>query len=124
MANPDEGEVEFVAKGNTYILSYPNRTLRSIEKQLKKPIGKLLADMQAGASVTELVTIFYAGLHQHHPKITEDEAADLVLMGQLLKLVNDGLLLAMGAEGPAASAANGDARPLEPSRGASTGSVN
>lgn len=114
MANPDEGEVGFSVKGTNYTLSYPNRTLRAIEKRLKRPIGKVLRDLQEGASTEEIVAIFFLGLHRHHPDLTEEQAEDLLLMGEVMRLVTDGLSLAMGSSEPAdAPAADGDsgARP-------------
>lgn len=94
MANPDEGEVGFTAKGEAWTISYNNRTLRTLEALLNTTTGKLLTELQSGASITTLSKVFWHGLKNHHNGIGENEACDLVKPGRMVKLVGQALELA------------------------------
>jgi hypothetical protein len=90
MANPEEGQLEFKAKGKTWVLSLSNRGIRSIEARLKRPWGKILSDMSSSAAIDDHLAIFTSALRENHKvaDIKDDEIVDLVGPGQLIKLNN------------------------------------
>lgn len=127
MANPDEGEVSFKAKGKEYTFCFSSRSLRVIEAHFKKPIGKVIADFGDSVSQDDLFILFVNGLKLHHPDIKDDEADVLLRPALMMKVVDEALTLAFrsdGDEAPSSQKPNGAAgSPQLPSQEASTGSA-
>lgn len=90
MANPEEGQLEFKAKGKTWVLSLSNRCIRTIESRLKRPWGKILSDMSTSAAIDDHLAIFTAALRENHKPadIKDDDIIDLLGPGRLIKLNN------------------------------------
>jgi hypothetical protein len=90
MANPEEGQFGFKAKGKDWTASLSNRAIRQLEKQLKKPIAKLLGDMAGGASIDDHLAVLAVALRQHHKaeEISDEDVVDLLRPGDLFRVVN------------------------------------
>jgi hypothetical protein len=114
MANPVEGQVEFQAGGETYTLELTTRAERALQKKMKRPMGKLIEALSEG-DVDALIAIFHAAFEKHHPKVTEDEAMDLVRPMQLRDLVSELLKVTYPAD---------DVDPPKPDQTVETGSAN
>lgn len=91
MANPHQGEVEFV--GHT--LCYTSRAWAVLESKFDCSMQGVLTKFQDEAEIRteDVITLIWAGLRPRHPDITEDEAAAL--------LDDVGIQAAIGAAGEA-----------------------
>lgn len=81
MANPHKGEVEFEAGGERYKLSYSFNALAEMEEAMDRPLDEIMAMLlpPAGERVksprlTDLRVMFWAGLLDHRPETTMDDA--------------------------------------------------
>lgn len=88
MSNPHEGQVSFDAAGKKWTLELTNRAERALQKKLKRPIRKILTDLEAG-DVDDILALFVEGLQKHQPGTTEEAAIDLVRPRELRQLVTD-----------------------------------
>lgn len=100
MANPHKGEVTLTVGNVVYTLTFNANVLCSIEQQLGKGIVgiyKELFDME-GMSITAARAALYCALKKQHPKITLDQAGDMIIdaggMAKVLPLIGEGMRLA------------------------------
>lgn len=77
MANPVKGEVGFEVDDKTYTLLLDINALCIVEERLGiKSITEL--EFGEGMSIRTIRSIFWAGLQEHHPDLTEKEAGRLM----------------------------------------------
>ncbi|MFC5371398.1 hypothetical protein ACFPIF_02465 [Brevundimonas faecalis] len=109
MANPLKGEVQFTAGENSYTLAFPINSIITLEEHLGFGVTQLGVQMQDGARMGMIRTMFWAGLIAHHHVSEEDtgEIIDLVGITESADLVGRALALAM----PSARGAKGTGRP-------------
>lgn len=88
MSNPNEGQVQFETGGKRWTLEITNRTERALQSKLKRPMAKVIGDLQSG-DADVMVAVFLEGLQKHHPGTTEDTAIDLVRPRELRRLVTE-----------------------------------
>ena len=106
MANKQKGEVKFVAAGQHYVLRFSNNALCELEDATGRGALEVAADLQgAGDDNTKIRfktvrTLFWAGLTDHHPDLTEKDAGNILqdlglekafpLIGEAFQLVFGG----------------------------------
>lgn len=80
MANPHRGEVGFDADGKEWLLRYSTNALCTLEDDLDISTGELVEKMQqpSGVRMSTLRAVFWAGLQDHHPEVTKEQAGDLM----------------------------------------------
>ena len=80
MANVNRGEVALKVGDSDYVLKYSANALCDPEAVLKMPIVEitdLMSDPKK-ISMTTVRAMLWAGLKSHHPKITLDQAGDMI----------------------------------------------
>lgn len=80
MTNPHKGDVGLEVGGRSYTLRYSHLALVKLEKQLDRPMARLLRDFEdhQNMRIGTIVALLWAGLQKHHPEITFEAAADLL----------------------------------------------
>jgi hypothetical protein len=80
MANKQRGEVGFEADGVRYALLYSVNALCTLEDQLGEGVMKLDRFMSDPENLRFKVlrTIFWAGLSERHPDVTEHDAGNIM----------------------------------------------
>jgi hypothetical protein len=84
VTNPQKGDVTFEAGNKSYTLRYSHLALVKLEKLLDKGLMKIMREIDTWREnpddmrVGMVVALLWAGLQKHHPKITVDEAAELL----------------------------------------------
>jgi len=118
MANANRGEVSFRVDGKEYTLRYSTNALCELEDKLDLGIHEI-AQRLANKETLRLKmvrAVLWAGLRDHHPDLTIEEAGELVSkagMVDLLDKVGEAFTRSFGggegteARPPAASAASG-----------------
>jgi hypothetical protein len=79
MANPNRGEIEYQCDGTTYKLSLSTNALAELQELTgmnPTKIGRALEP--ENYSVPIIKAVFWAALRDHQPKITMDDAANLL----------------------------------------------
>jgi len=78
--NPKRGDVSFEAGGKTYTLRYNHRALVKLETALGKGLMQVIAEMGKPDTMRlgTTVALLWAGLQQHHPEMTQDQAIDIL----------------------------------------------
>lgn len=105
MANPLKGEVQFTAGEHSFTLAFPINSIIALEDRLGFGVTQLGNQMQDGARMGMIRTMFWAGLIAHHD-VSEEDAGDLIdLVGitESADLVGRALALAMPSKGGAKS---------------------
>lgn len=109
MVNPVKGEVAFTVEGGaTYTVQFTIDAICTLENLLDKSIGQIAGQIATGRIGT-IRAALWAGLRQHHPKLTIFEAGELmpVIEGRkAVEIVGEALEKAFGkseaaSEGPA-----------------------
>lgn len=78
--NPHKGEVTLEAGGQTYTLRLAANALVIAEELLDKGVAEI-ADMLSDADGFRLGTaraLLFAGLREHHPKMTIEDAGEII----------------------------------------------
>lgn len=82
MANPHKGDVPFLVGDKTYTLRYSHLALVKLEEQTNKPVVEVMRELEnakdGNIRIKTIVSIIWAGLQKHHPKMTFEDAADLL----------------------------------------------
>jgi hypothetical protein len=81
-------------EGKEYNLEYNNRQLFAIEKQIDKPIIKILQDEDELGKLSTMYTIIYCGIKE---TITFDYFIDNLELTVVNTIIEDALKLVMGA---------------------------
>ena len=122
MANPHKGEIAFLAGGVEYTFRLGTYAMVILERRTKMPVQKFLERPKMDWGAEDMLSLFYAGLYQHH-KLSDEQVADI-----MDDLGADGLgnliVEAMAASGlsgnPTREGANGSANPPEARAGIGT----
>lgn len=110
MHNPVKGEVGFTVGDERYVLVFSMNALCVLEDALDMSLNEIGAKMTAGARMSFLRTVFWAGLIENRPDMTELKAGDI--MGEIgVGKVGDLIGRAFTSAFPKAEAATGAARP-------------
>ncbi len=116
MSNLQTGAVRVQALGKLYTLQFTINALCILEAELgandTMDIQKMIGDRP---SITALRTLFWAGLQEHQPQSTKEEAGrviDAVGLVQATEAMTTALMAAMGTMAPGGAAA-----PLAPAAG-------
>lgn len=74
-------DVQFEAGGKTYSLRYTIGAIVTIENRLNKSFGQLAEDMQDPKTlrIGTVREMLHAGLKYHHPRISLEDAGELML---------------------------------------------
>jgi hypothetical protein len=79
MANPLKGDIGFTVNGTEYTLRLTNNVRCELDKMLGEGLLAVLSRWaEAKWTDTELRTIFWGALKTRHPRITPQEAGDLI----------------------------------------------
>jgi hypothetical protein len=79
MANPIKGEVPLEINGQRYIFVLGTYGLASLERRMKTSFVKVFERAQRGEwGIDDVLAVLHAGLLRHHPRMTEQEVADLI----------------------------------------------
>jgi len=110
MHNPVKGEVGFMVDDERYVLVFSINALCALEDALDMSVSDIGARMTAGMRMSFLRTVFWAGLIDRRPDLTEREAGDILTA---VGAAEAGSLIAQAftAAFPKAEAATGAARP-------------
>lgn len=110
MQNPVRGEVGFTVADQHYVLLFSINALCALEDALDMSVSDIGAKMTAGMRMSFLRTVFWAGLIDRRPALTELQAGDIL---SELGAAEAGALIAQAftAAFPKAEAATGVARP-------------
>lgn len=133
MANPDR-EQHFEAGGQQYTLVFGNRALRIVERELGRPFGQIIMELQAAdegqldlskLSISDLTTLLWAGLQLNHPNLNleaVDDIIDELGFTQAFELMGEAFSLAFPApeENPQGNGNRAQRRALANGTGAST----
>jgi hypothetical protein len=76
--NPIKGEVGFEVEGQPHTLQYTINSLCVLEDKLNMSVGEIGQRMSADMRLGFLRTVFWAGLQEHHPDITERDAGEMI----------------------------------------------
>ena len=75
LANPIRGQVGFEADGESFLLSYSVNALVTLENELGMKVAEIGATLFSdGAALGSVRTVFWAGLLDHQPQVTETAA--------------------------------------------------
>lgn len=113
MTNPEKGEIAFEANGTTYTLQFTIDAICTLEGLLDKSIFQISA-LLAANRVTAVRAALWAGLLTHHPKITVQQAGNLLPVLKVdgaITMIGKALEAAFGAE---EAASEGEASPPTP----------
>ena len=80
MANPHKGDVALNVAGKIYTLRYSHAALVKLEQSLDKGLMRIMDELSNPQEmrIGTVVSMLWAGLQKHHPKMTFDDAADLL----------------------------------------------
>ena len=111
-ANPQTGVVSFDVSGEAYRLQFTIDAICTLEDLLDKSVADIGVQMARGR-IGAVRAALWAGLREHHPKVTLKEAGDLLTTpelkaGKAVELIGQALKLAFGNDEPAA---DGEAGP-------------
>lgn len=98
MAVALKGEADVAVSSGTFTLAYTFRAAASLEASFGKPFPKIIEDMQASQSITDLTAVLAAGLKKHHPDLSLDQVGDLITMAEA-GIWAEALGKAIGGEG-------------------------
>lgn len=101
-ANPETGVVSFEASGETYRLQFTIDAICTLEDLLDKSVADIGVQMARGRIGT-IRAALWAGLREHHPKVTLREAGDLLTDpglkgGRSVEFIGQALKLAFGED--------------------------
>lgn len=99
-ANPETGVVSFDASGEAYRLQFSIDAICTLEDLLDKSVADIGVQMARGR-IGAIRAALWAGLREHHPKVTLQEAGDLLTDpalkgGKVVELIGQALKLAFG----------------------------
>jgi hypothetical protein len=120
--NPLRGEVSFEADGVPMTLVFSIDSLCVLEDRLDMSVSAIGQKMSEDMRIGFLRSVFWAGLREHHPEISEREAGELITavgaqeVGALI-----GAAFSLAFTPPTKGAANGADRPRKAARAAGTG---
>jgi len=77
MATTHNQKVQFEAAGRMYTLVYSINALCALEAKVGQSISRIFFDL-GNIGISTMRTVFWAGLQQHHPEISENEAGRLM----------------------------------------------
>lgn len=127
MANPHKGPVEFEAGSDRYVLSYSFNALAEMEAALDRPLDEIMAmllpsagDQVKSPRLTDLRVMFWAGLLDHRPETTIEDAKRILSHMAPLdvgRLIGEAYARAM----PQAETSGDDSRPPMPDQTNGTG---
>jgi hypothetical protein len=95
MANKHKGELLFTSDDKSYTMSFTINALIDLDDALgvEDAVGTLMSSGKA--TVKQYRTMFFTALRHHHPEIKDEkEAANLVTLGQMMKLLTEAIVLA------------------------------
>jgi hypothetical protein len=125
VSNPLKGEVEFEADGKTYTLRYSADAICNLEEKAGRGFPVIAGElMDPDTTSLRLVRMaIWAGLREHHPDITLQQAGELILAAGGMKTMMERFDQALRLAFPDIAAQSGDgARPPTPDQTpASTG---
>lgn len=115
MANAIKGEVAFDLAGEPFTLVYSINALCVLEERLNMGVSEIGAKMGDEPRLGFIRTLFWAGLQDHHPALTETRAGEII--GEITpqragELIGEAFLKAF----PQAEAANASPRPRRAGR--------
>jgi hypothetical protein len=121
MANPIAGEIAFEAQGEAYVLCYDFNALCALEALFgDQSIVEIAAKIGDGMKLTDLRTIFAAGLRHEQGPVAEMAAGVIIgAIGPTLAATK--MAEAMSAAFPKEAAPKGGARPPKPAKAGGTG---
>jgi hypothetical protein len=104
-ANPETGVVSFEASGEAYRLQFSIDAICTLEDLLDKSVADIGVQMARGRIGT-IRAALWAGLREHHPKVTLKDAGELLTepalkAGKAAELIGQALMLAFGEQEPA-----------------------
>lgn len=110
MTNPHKGEVSFDVDGTSYTLRFSIDALIAVEDAFDMPFAEVGAMLEgAGRRIRPVRALFWHGLRDRHPEITEAQAGELLTRLTLnagLELVVRAVRAAFGISDDAAEAAS------------------
>lgn len=78
MANGVKGEVGFAVDGANYVLRFGVNTLIELEDDLGQEVDEIIAVIKSGPGLKVWRKLFWFGLHERHPDVTEAAAGALM----------------------------------------------
>jgi hypothetical protein len=78
MANKLKGEVGFDVDGARYTLAFSINALCELEEKLGGAVVDLGTMMTGGKRFSTMRSVFWCGLTEHHPELTEKEAGKIM----------------------------------------------
>ena len=116
--NKLKGEVAFEAGGESYRMVYSINALCVLEDRMGKPVQEIGALLGGAVGMADLRAIFWAGLVEYQPNLTETEAGSLMArldsgLQSAVELIREAFAAAFG---PAKSAEGKVVRPPRPAR--------
>jgi hypothetical protein len=118
------GGVPFDAAGEAYVLRFSVSALMTLEDKFDKSTQEVLAMMEGGR-VKTMRTIFWAGLRDFTPDITEDQAGEVMTaigIEEASALLTRAMVKAFPSAGRAVEG-EGAASPQKPGRKAGNGAT-
>lgn len=81
MANRSKGEVSFEANGQSYTMRFSANALCELEDALDMGVTAVAIQMSSPENLRmrTVRAVLWAGLRDHHPNITQQEAGELVM---------------------------------------------
>lgn len=115
MFQAEAGAVEFDWRGQKFTLLFNHRALKFYERDgdsIADAIEHLdaIANGRARPRLSVLASLIAAGLRQHHPELTEDDALPMVADTAVLQAIVDGF----GAAMPPVAEDDGGGDPISP----------
>ncbi|CAI2936037.1 GTA-gp10 family protein [Aminobacter niigataensis] len=90
MANPHRGSVALQAGDRAYTLSYSVNAICELEAELDKPVTEIVASIQDPRQLrlSSVRVLVWAGLRDHHPDLTVQEAGTIITDAGIQTAVN------------------------------------
>jgi len=79
--NPHKGDVPLPVGGQQFTLRYSHLALVKLENLLDRSVLEVLEELQSAKEsirIGTVVALLWAGLQRHHPKVSYEDAADLL----------------------------------------------
>lgn len=79
--NPHKGDVLLSVGDKQFTLRYSHLALVKLENIMNKSVPDVLQELQAtggGVRIGTVVALLWAGLQKHHPRLSYEDAADLL----------------------------------------------
>lgn len=113
--NAVTGHAVFKCGGVDYVVRYGFEAYCAIEESMAEPLPQVLTELASGKPRLRLLgRVFYAGLREHHPEVTERLAGELIMQAGIptaLKAIENAIRASFPQAEEGASPGNGGEDP-------------